>query len=199
MPTMATVSDTLDTVATAPTGLAMDMASTTARGRLRLKLSLRPSPTTTAVTMDLDISDMGATSTARGRLSPSSTPTTLPSTACTATVCPLPSLLLLEDTLLLVATSPTLLALSTLPRGRLRLTPSPTTTAATMDSATEDMASDTGPTDTAVTSTARGRLMLRPSLTTTAVTSTAELPDPPASGRDQPRLVTGLSAESGFG
>merc|ERR1712060_663908 len=97
--------------------------------------------------------------------------------------------------------------------------PSPTTTAATMDSATEDTASDTGPTDTAVTSMARGRLMLRPSLTTTAatmdsatedtasdtgptdteVTSTAELPDPPASGRDQPRLVTALSAESGFG
>merc|ERR1712055_471240 len=108
---------------------------------------------------------------------------------------------------------------STLPRGRLRLTPSPTTTAATMDSATVDMASGTAPTDTEVTSTARGRLMLRPSLTTTAatmdsatedtasatgptdtaVTSTAELPDPPASGRDQPRLVTGLSAESGFG
>merc|ERR1711990_626777 len=138
--------------------------------------------------------DTAATSTARGRLSPSSTPTTLPSTACTATVCPLPCPLLLEDTLLLVATSPTLLALSTLPRGRLRLTPSPTTTAATTASAT-------GPTDTAVTSTARGRLMLRPSLTTTAatvdtasdtaptdtaVTSTAELPDPPASGRDQP-------------
>merc|ERR1712055_502534 len=179
-PTMATVSDTLDTVATAPTGLAMDMASTTARGRLRLKLSLRPSPTTTAATMDLDVSDTAATSTARGRLSPSSTPTTLPSTACTATVCPLPSLLLLEDTLLLVATSPTLLALSALPRGRLRLRPSLTTTAATMDSATVDMASDTAPTDT-------------------AVTSTAELPDPPASGRDQPRLVTGLSAESGFG
>merc|ERR1712076_277487 len=184
---MATVSDTLDTVATAPTGLAMDMASTTARGR--------------------------------GRLSPSSTPTTLPSTACTATVCPLPCPLLLEDTLLLVATSPTLLALSTLPKGRLRLTPSPTTTAATMDSATEDTASATAPTDTAVTSTARGRLMLRPSLTTTAatmdsatvdtasdtgptdtaVTSRSELHDPPASGRDQPRLVTGLSAESGFG
>merc|ERR1711934_653529 len=124
--------------------------------------------------------DTAATSTARGRLSPSSTPTTLPSTACTATVCPLPCPLLLEDTLLLVATSPTLLALSTLPRGRLRLTPSLTTTAATMDSATEDMASATGPTDT-------------------AVTSTAELPDPPARGRDQPRLVTGLSAESGFG
>merc|ERR1712060_603040 len=105
------------------------------------------------------------------------------------------------------------------PRGRLMLRPSPTTTVATMDSATEDTASDTGPTDTAVTSTARGRLMLRPSPTTTAatmdsatedtvsdtgptdtaVTSTAELPDPPASGRDQPRLVTGLSAESGFG
>merc|ERR1712179_864385 len=158
--------------------------------------------------------DTAATSTARGRLSPSSTPTTLPSTACTATVCPLPCPLLLEDTLLLVATSPTLLALSTLPRGRLRLTPSPTTTAATMGWATVDMASDTGPTDMEVTSTARGRLMLRPSLTTTAatedmasatgptdtaVTSTAELPDPPASGRDQPRLVTGLSAESGFG
>merc|ERR1712226_1269027 len=122
--------------------------------------------------------DTAATSTARGRLSPSSTPTTLPSTACTATVCPLPCPLLLEDTLLLVATSPTLLALSTLPKGRLR--PSLTTTAATMDSATVDTASDTGPTDT-------------------AVTSTAELPDPPASGRDQPRLVTGLSAESGFG
>merc|ERR1711934_358664 len=163
--------------------------------------------------------DTAATSTARGRLSPSSTPTTLPSTACTATVCPLPCPLLLEDTLLLVATSPTLLALSTLPRGRLRLTPSLTTTEATMDWATEDTASATGPTDTAVTSTARGRLMLRPSLTTTAatmdsatedmasdtgptdtaVTSTAELPDPPARGRDQPRLVTGLSAESGFG
>merc|ERR1712105_524215 len=103
--------------------------------------------------------DTAATSTARGRLSPSSTPTTLPSTACTATVCPLPCLLLLEDTLLLVATSPTLLALSTLPRGRLRLRPSPPTTAATMGSATEDTATDTGPTDTAATSTARGRLM----------------------------------------
>merc|ERR1712212_256889 len=124
--------------------------------------------------------DTAATSTARGRLSPSSTPTTLPSTACTATVCLLPCLPLLEDTLLLVATSPTLLALSTLPRGRLMLRPSPTTTAATMDSATVDTASATGPTDT-------------------AVTSTAELPDPPARGRDQPRLVTGLSAESGFG
>merc|ERR1712226_1419526 len=138
--------------------------------------------------MDLDISDMtdtaptdtAATSTARGRLSPSSTPTTPPSTACTATECLLPCLLLLEDTLLLVATSPTLLALPTLPRGRLRLRPSLTTTAATMGSATVDTASDTGPTDT-------------------AVTSTAELPDPPASGRDQPSLVTGLSAESGFG
>merc|ERR1719431_770010 len=118
--------------------------------------------------------------------------------------------------LLLVATSPTLLALSTLPRGRLRLMPSPTTTAATMGSATEDMASDTGPTDTAVTSTARGRLMLRPSLTTTAatmdsatedtasataptdtaVTSTAELPDPPARGRDQPSHQSGLVTSS---
>merc|ERR1712110_1368975 len=65
-------------------------------------------------------------------------------------------------------------------RGRLMLRPSLTTTAATMDSATEDTDWATAPTDT-------------------AVTSTAELPDPPASGRDQPRLVTGLSAESGFG
>merc|ERR1719382_2417356 len=116
-------------------------------------------------------------------------------------------------------TGPTDTAVTSTARGRLMLTPSLTTTAATMDSATEDTASDTGPTDTAVTSTARGRLRLRPSLTTTAatmdsatedtasataptdtaVTSTAELPDPPARGRDQPRLVTGLSAESGFG
>merc|ERR1740128_109803 len=197
MPTMAMASDTLvDTAATAPTDMVTDMvASTTARGRLRLSLRLRPSPTTTAATAtDPDISadtaataatDTADTSTARGRLMlrPSlstakpGTAATLPSTASTTTVSLLPSLPLLEDTLLLVATSPTLLALSTLPKGRLRLRPSPTTTAATaMDSATAATAA------TAATDTADA--------------STAKLLNPPASGRDQSRLVTGLSAES---
>merc|ERR1712071_396902 len=121
---------------------------------------------------------MGAeTSTARGRLmlrpNLTGTAATLPSTVSTTTVSLLPSLPLLEDTPLLVATSPTLLALSTLPRGRLRLRPSPTTTAATaMDSDTEDT------------------VLVATAATDTADASTAKLLNPPASGRDQPGLVT---------
>merc|ERR1711935_400876 len=117
---------------------------------------------------------MVASTTARGRLRLSlrlrPSPTT---TAATTTVSLLLSLPLLEDTPLLVATSPTLLALSTLPRGRLRLRPSPTTTAATaMDSDTEDT------------------VLVATAATDTADASTAKLLNPPASGRDQPGLVT---------
>merc|ERR1712066_1112383 len=118
---------------------------TTARGRLRPSLRPMPMPmlTTGPMAMDWAATMVATTDLATGPMVTDmvSPPSALPTP---------PSPLLLEATLVPGATSPTPLEPSMLPRGRLRLSLSRTTTE-DMGMATD---SDTGPTDMVSTDTA---------------------------------------------